>query len=59
MSLSLSGDDAETLTRWFEALAGGGQVDVPLDEQAWGDTSGQVTDRFGPRWLVNIATPAG
>ncbi|TFV63654.1 VOC family protein [Geodermatophilus sp. DF01-2] len=58
LSLSLSGDDAETLTRWFEALAEEGKVDVPLDEQVWGDTFGQVTDRFGMRWLVNIGTPA-
>jgi PhnB protein len=58
VSLSLSGDDVATLTRWFEALAEGGAVDVPLAEQVWGDTFGQVTDRFGIRWLVDVATPA-
>ena len=58
VSLSLSGDDAATLTRWFEALAEGGAVDVPLGRQVWGDTFGQVTDRFGIRWLVNVTTPA-
>ncbi|MGY1667609.1 VOC family protein [Geodermatophilus sp. SYSU D00696] len=57
VSLSLSGDDLEVLTRWFEALADGGAVDVPLKRQMWGDTFGQVTDRFGIRWLVNVATP--
>ena len=56
VSLSLSGDDAPTLTRWFEALTEGGKVDVPLEQQVWGDTFGQVTDRFGLRWLVNVAT---
>ena len=54
VSLSLSGDDAATLTRWFEALAEGGAVDVPLGRQVWGDTFGQVTDRHGLRWLVDI-----
>ena len=59
LSLSVSGDDEATLRRWFEALAEGGQVDVPLEKQAWGDVFGQVTDRFGMRWLVDIgATPA-
>ena len=58
VSLSLSGDDVATLTRWFEALAEGGAVDVPLGRQVWGDTFGQVTDRFGIRWLVNVTTPA-
>ncbi len=56
VSLSLSGDDAPTLTRWFEALTEGGKVDVPLEQQVWGDTFGQVTDRYGVRWLVNIST---
>ena len=54
VSLSISGDDVPTLTRWFEALAEGGKVDVPLEKQVWGDTFGQVTDRYGLRWLVNI-----
>jgi len=54
VSLSISGDDVPTLTRWFEALADGGKVDVPLEKQVWGDTFGQVTDRYGLRWLVNI-----
>ncbi|MGY1706836.1 VOC family protein [Geodermatophilus sp. SYSU D00697] len=58
VSLSLSGDDAQTLSRWFQALAEGGVIDVPLAEQVWGDTFGQVTDRFGLRWLVDLATPA-
>ena len=56
VSLSLSGDDAPALTRWFEALAEGGKVDVPLEQQVWGDTFGQVTDRYGVRWLVDIGT---
>ena len=59
LSLSISGDDEATLRRWFEALAEGGQVDVPLEKQVWGDTFGQVTDRYGMRWLVDIgAAPA-
>jgi PhnB protein len=58
VSCSISGDDVATLTRYFEGLAEDGTVDVPLEEQMWGDVFGQVTDRFGIRWLVNAATPA-
>jgi PhnB protein len=58
VSCSISGDDVETLTRYFEGLAEGGAVDVPFEKQIWGDTFGQVTDRFGIRWLVNASTPA-
>jgi PhnB protein len=39
----------------FTKLAEGGTVDVPLEKQMWGDVFGQLTDRFGIGWLVNIA----
>jgi PhnB protein len=58
VSCSISGDDVETLGSYFEQLAEGGVVDVPFEKQMWGDTFGQVTDRFGVRWLINAATPA-
>ena len=52
--LSLTGKDGEKLTRAFEGLSRGGKVDMPLARQFWGDTYGQVTDRFGIHWMVNI-----
>ncbi|KQQ42076.1 MULTISPECIES: VOC family protein [unclassified Nocardioides] len=58
VTLSLSGDDEPRLRGWFEALAEGGQVHVPLERQVWGDVFGQCADRFGVTWLVNIAAPA-
>jgi PhnB protein len=57
ISVSLSGDDPGKLGGWFTALAEGGTVDVPFEKQMWGDLFGQVTDRFGVRWLVNAADP--
>ena len=33
----------------------GGSVTMPLEKQVWGDTFGQLTDRFGIPWMVNIA----
>ncbi len=53
--LSVSGGDARKLTSAFEQLAKGGKVDMPLAKQFWGDTYGQVTDRFGVHWMINIA----
>jgi PhnB protein len=55
ITISLSGDDAETLRARFTALAEGGTVEMPLETQVWGDEFGQLTDRFGIGWLVNIA----
>ncbi len=58
--LSLMGDDAGTLTDWFNRLAEGGRIGAPLEKQVWGDTYGLVADRFGIEWMVNIAgTPSG
>ncbi len=52
--LCLNGDGAEELRGWFAALAEGGEVHTPLEVQMWGDEFGQVADRFGMIWLVNI-----
>jgi PhnB protein len=58
ITISLSGDDDATLRERFERLAEGGSIDVPLEKQMWGDVFGQLTDRFGIGWLVNISGAA-
>jgi PhnB protein len=57
ITVSLSGDD-EALRNYFEKLADGGTLTLPLEKQAWGDEFGQVTDKFGIPWMVNIGTQA-
>jgi PhnB protein len=59
MSMSLSGDNAEELTGYYEKLSAGGTIGMPLEKAPWGDTFGMVTDTFGVSWLVNIAGPKG
>jgi PhnB protein len=44
--------EAAVLERWFAALAEGGADVDPLQLRPWGDHDGQVTDRFGIRWLI-------
>lgn len=56
VSVSLSGDDAETLRGWFTALSDGGTVSMPLAKQVWGDEFGSFVDRFGISWLFNITS---
>ena len=41
-----------TLEAWFAALSDGGTDIDPLQQRPWGDHDGQVTDRFGVRWLI-------
>ena len=57
-SISLSGDDEATLRGYFEKLADGGTVTMPLEKAMWGDTFGMCTDKFGTSWLVNISSGA-
>lgn len=57
ISVSLSGDDDAELRGFFEGLAQGGQVQVPLEVAPWGDAFGMLVDRFGIQWMVNIAGP--
>jgi PhnB protein len=55
ISVSLSGDDQEALTRYWNGLAEGATIIEPLTTAPWGDTFGMLTDRFGTTWLVNIS----
>ena len=55
ITVSLSGDDTDELRGYWDKLAEGGTVSMPLERQAWGDDFGELTDRFGVRWMVNIA----
>src|SRR5947209_8592639 len=44
-SLSLSGDNESELRGYFEKLADGGSVLMPLEQAQWGDTFGMCTDK--------------
>lgn len=55
MSISLSGDNEEELTGYYNKLIEGGKVDQPLTKAPWGDTFGMCIDKFGIFWMVNIA----
>lgn len=54
ITISLSGDD-EDLRGYWDKLAEGGTVSMPLEKQMWGDEFGMLQDRFGVNWMVNIA----
>jgi len=54
--MSISGNDSEWLTKVFNGLSKGVNVDMPLARQFWGDTYGQLTDKFGIHWMVNTTS---
>ena len=59
ISMALNGDNTGELTGYFEKLAQGGTVKMPLAQAPWGDSFGMLTDRFGIDWMVNIAGKKG
>ena len=54
IELSLSGEDEEQLRKIFDDLSASGKVKMPLEKQYWGDTFGNLTDKYGVEWMVNI-----
>lgn len=59
ITVSLSGDDDELLHGYWDKLSDGATVHVALEKQVWGDEYGQLVDRFGVPWMVNITQPHG
>ena len=56
ITISLSGDDEAELRGYWDGLAAGGEVTMPLEQAPWGAYFGQLTDKYGVDWMVNIAT---
>lgn len=58
LSLSLWGDDLAEGQALFDKLADGGRVNMPFEPQQWGATYGQLTDKFGIDWSINVEDKA-
>ena len=55
-ALTINAKDAAEAKQRFDALAEGGQVQMPLAETFFAKSFGMVADRFGMGWMV-IAEP--
>ncbi|HYF36454.1 MAG TPA: VOC family protein [Prosthecobacter sp.] len=40
--------------KYFNALAEGGKVEMPLSKTFWSPRFGVVSDRFGLSWMINV-----
>jgi PhnB protein len=55
IEVSLNGTDEAKMRQIYDELAAGGTADQPLKKEFWGDIFGGLTDKYGIRWLINIA----
>ena len=46
----------EEVDRIFKALSQDGEVEMPLEDQFWGDYFGSLKDKFGIQWMVSCPT---
>ncbi|MGH9292111.1 MAG: VOC family protein [Acidimicrobiales bacterium] len=55
MMLSLLGTAAPSILKgWFSKLSVGGRVVDDLQMRPWGESDGQVIDRYGLHWLIGF-----
>lgn len=55
--VSVRGTDAEELQGYWDELSDGATVHQPLAPSQWAPLYGQLTDRFGVTWVLDIAAP--
>ena len=54
MYVSLHPESKKEADRIFNGLSKGGEVEMPMEEQYWGDYFGSFIDKFGIGWMVNF-----
>jgi PhnB protein len=55
--VSVHPDSRDEADRLFNGLSAGGDVEMPMADQPWGDYYGAFTDKFGIRWMINYGQP--
>ncbi|MGY5882960.1 VOC family protein [Modestobacter lacusdianchii] len=53
--VSVRGEDADEVTRYWQALSEGATVVQPLAPAGWAPLYGMLTDRFGVTWVLDVA----
>jgi PhnB protein len=56
-SLSLALTHEAHADRYFNALAAGGKVVMPLCKTFWSPRFGMLEDKFGIGWMINVVPP--
>lgn len=51
--VSLHPKSREEADRLFKGLSAGGEIEMPMEDQFWGDYFGSFIDKFGICWMIN------
>lgn len=52
--ISISAESKEEAFKLFNGLSAGGQIEVPIEENATGSYFGMFRDKYGIEWMVNF-----
>lgn len=55
--IAIDAESREEADKLFEGLSENGKVEMPMDDQFWGDYFGSLTDQFGVQWMVIYSPP--
>jgi len=53
-SISINAESRDEADKLYDALAEGGQANMPMDDAFWGSYFGMLTDKFGIQWMVSF-----
>ena len=54
ITLCLNCGSNKEIENYFAKLSAGGKVKMPLHQTFWGSTYGELTDKFGINWMLNL-----
>jgi PhnB protein len=57
VSVHIDVDSEQDVQKYFDALADGGRVTMPVAKQFWGAVYGSLVDRFGIGWGLHYQLP--
>ena len=53
--IMLSPETRKEADQLFNGLSNGGDIEMKMEDAFWGDYFGSFTDKFGIKWMVNVA----
>lgn len=54
MHIMLEPDTKEEADKLFAALSEGGEIEMAMADQFWGDYFGSFKDKYGIGWMINV-----